>query len=463
MLEYVVISIIHRIETRFLLPEDIVSEGNAFRESGIKAKVFALATRIFDNYDEEEFIAAASVEITSSTKFSQAMQRSPFVQRRNSLFGITPENKPSLFRTSCERKISGSSNTGTWLNTNISVKHLQTFQSEINEEAPPQDNRLQENPIDFSVNYEGTNKIDVANIDSKTNDEFFEAKSRLTSTTFSPNDTNDKDELEGIVIRKHRASAEILRPDRASAEILRPHRASAEILRPHRASAEILRRHNSTQLSKRSLLYEADSLTEDFNLWKLKSKLAKHNTSVRSQLTTDTPDENDLRKEFPKFKSASMIDIRPSMMQEEKIVIAMTRESFKNAVLDFVGNVHFSPEEMDNIFDYIDDDQDGIVTAEHFREVCGEKIIHANIEHRDEEMHKISWVQLSMDSSEFISSNIERERHMFQEQVAWAEKEEKLMKHWQMLYCGGSTPVVKSLKEIQLKYDIDLKVEKFDW
>ena len=66
MLEYVVISIIHRIETRLLLPEDIVAEGNAFRESGIKEKVFALATRIFDNYDEEEFIAAASVEITPS-------------------------------------------------------------------------------------------------------------------------------------------------------------------------------------------------------------------------------------------------------------------------------------------------------------------------------------------------------------------------------------------------------------
>ena len=34
---------------------------------------------------------------------------------------------------------------------------------------------------------------------------------------------------------------------------------------------------------------------------------------------------------------------------------------------------------------------------------------------------------------------------------------------WQMLYCGGSAPVVKNLTNIHDEYGIDLKIEKFDW
>ena len=38
-----------------------------------------------------------------------------------------------------------------------------------------------------------------------------------------------------------------------------------------------------------------------------------------------------------------------------------------------------------------------------------------------------------------------------------------VMVHWQMLYCGGSAPVVNSLNTINKTLGIDLKVEKFDW
>jgi len=34
---------------------------------------------------------------------------------------------------------------------------------------------------------------------------------------------------------------------------------------------------------------------------------------------------------------------------------------------------------------------------------------------------------------------------------------------WQMLYCGGSQPVVDALENIKKKFEISLKVEKFDW
>ena len=34
---------------------------------------------------------------------------------------------------------------------------------------------------------------------------------------------------------------------------------------------------------------------------------------------------------------------------------------------------------------------------------------------------------------------------------------------WQMLYCGGSKPVVDALEAIRDEFGIKLKVEKFDW
>ena len=34
---------------------------------------------------------------------------------------------------------------------------------------------------------------------------------------------------------------------------------------------------------------------------------------------------------------------------------------------------------------------------------------------------------------------------------------------WQMLYCGGSQPVVDALESVEREYGVKLRVEKFDW
>ena len=40
---------------------------------------------------------------------------------------------------------------------------------------------------------------------------------------------------------------------------------------------------------------------------------------------------------------------------------------------------------------------------------------------------------------------------------------EKPLEDWSIFYCGGSNAIVKNLREISKRYDIDLAVEKFDW
>ena len=40
---------------------------------------------------------------------------------------------------------------------------------------------------------------------------------------------------------------------------------------------------------------------------------------------------------------------------------------------------------------------------------------------------------------------------------------QEIMGNWQVLYCGGSRPMVAKLKHIHKKYKLDLKVEAFNW
>jgi len=40
---------------------------------------------------------------------------------------------------------------------------------------------------------------------------------------------------------------------------------------------------------------------------------------------------------------------------------------------------------------------------------------------------------------------------------------ERPLDDWSMFYCGTSTPIVKSLRDIEKKYHIGLGIEKFDW
>ena len=43
------------------------------------------------------------------------------------------------------------------------------------------------------------------------------------------------------------------------------------------------------------------------------------------------------------------------------------------------------------------------------------------------------------------------------------EERKHMTDNWQIMYCGGAAPVVKTLEEIKQKYDIPLKIESFAW
>lgn len=47
--------------------------------------------------------------------------------------------------------------------------------------------------------------------------------------------------------------------------------------------------------------------------------------------------------------------------------------------------------------------------------------------------------------------------------LARAEELKELTDAWQIMYCGGAAPVVKSLQDINAKYNIPVKIESFAW
>ena len=43
------------------------------------------------------------------------------------------------------------------------------------------------------------------------------------------------------------------------------------------------------------------------------------------------------------------------------------------------------------------------------------------------------------------------------------EQRRELLSSWQIMYCGGSKPVVSQLKQIRARYAVSLRLESFDW
>ena len=51
----------------------------------------------------------------------------------------------------------------------------------------------------------------------------------------------------------------------------------------------------------------------------------------------------------------------------------------------------------------------------------------------------------------------------FQTRLKALSRPVNLFATWQMLYCGGSQPVVDALRGIERDFRVQLRTEKFDW
>lgn len=194
---------------------------------------------------------------------------------------------------------------------------------------------------------------------------------------------------------------------------------------------------------------------------------------------------------------------RGSMLSERRLLcqFGVIPESFSLAVQDFFGNITYSPEEIMDVFNKIDKKGQGYIMEDDFFDFFDQVTLENNFNNNgeDEEHGKktVSWIEeidhnngntdvtrSSIDNSlsrkgkrfrksEFISTKPKKtdtkdekpsEMDLIaDEQMAYIRSHPEEVKTWQMLYCGGSAPIIKNLKEISEKYDIDFSIEKFDW
>jgi len=158
----------------------------------------------------------------------------------------------------------------------------------------------------------------------------------------------------------------------------------------------------------------------------------------------------------------------------------ITMESFSTAIQDFFGNIMYSEEEIKNVFKMIDESGKGYLNEEEFLDYCDDfslKMLESSssIDVELGARSKTLWVADSkinrqpnrIKKSDFISaksgSKEDKNKESYETQQKYMKENKDILKTWEMLYCGGSKPIVDSLKHVSKEYEIDLRIEKFDW
>ena len=96
VLENVITSIVHRVENKIMLPEDIIEEGSTYREMSTEEKIGALVSRILVDYGPHEFFEAASV-VVKNEKGITPMSLQKAISDFYGIFEVSTEEMKTLF------------------------------------------------------------------------------------------------------------------------------------------------------------------------------------------------------------------------------------------------------------------------------------------------------------------------------------------------------------------------------
>lgn len=168
----------------------------------------------------------------------------------------------------------------------------------------------------------------------------------------------------------------------------------------------------------------------------------------------------------------------------------VTKEGMAAGLNEYMGRFEFTPDDVGEVFEHYDKDKNGTIDRAEFtrmlisldddEESDSDLEYASDIEHqqvnRDTLRRRMSWTEvvntcksaqvttkpqkITKTAKATFSPNAQDEFHEAKEYCLQHPLD---MKTWQMLYCGGSAPVVSSLKKISSYYQIDLRIEKFDW
>jgi Ca2+-binding EF-hand superfamily protein len=106
-----------------------------------------------------------------------------------------------------------------------------------------------------------------------------------------------------------------------------------------------------------------------------------------------------------------------------------------------------SDEQLRTVFSHVDKDKSGIINAREFGEFL-------------EEMNELGDInKREAGDAVALDEEMDFSFHSDQAKLKGAVKYE----HFRIMYCGGSLPVVKALKDVSTAHNIPLELENFSW
>ena len=189
--------------------------------------------------------------------------------------------------------------------------------------------------------------------------------------------------------------------------------------------------------------------------------------------------------------SARGIYMRQSAFTKSKTLGSdfISREGLADAINDYFGRDEFSAEDLIELFRDVDKNSDGFIDRTEFTRLLlgldiaeesdsdDDSYLSSDDDNEESVRNRGSWMQsrgkvstvrggnslAAVQARNDFSPGNSKETSSDEDMMKFALKNEPVLQTWQMLYCGGSNPVVSKLKEISTTFKIDLRIEKFDW
>lgn len=164
----------------------------------------------------------------------------------------------------------------------------------------------------------------------------------------------------------------------------------------------------------------------------------------------------------------------------------LSKEGLADAINDYLGRYEFMPEDLIELFRDVDKNGDGFIDRTEFTRLLlgldlaedsdDDSYLSSDDDNEESVRNRGSWMQsrgkvstvrgnslAAVQARNDFSPGNSKETSSDEDMMKFALKNEPVLQTWQMLYCGGSNPVVSKLKEISTTFKIDLRIEKFDW
>ena len=167
----------------------------------------------------------------------------------------------------------------------------------------------------------------------------------------------------------------------------------------------------------------------------------------------------------------------------------LSKEGLADAINDYLGRDEFSAEDLIELFRDVDKNSDGFIDRTEFTRLLlgldiaeesdsdDDSYLSSDDDNEESVRNRGSWMQsrgkvstvrggnslAAVQARNDFSPGNSKETSSDEDMMKFALKNEPVLQTWQMLYCGGSNPVVSKLKEISTTFKIDLRIEKFDW